>query len=165
MCVTQVNLVPKKAGALQGYNVKKIYPGDHHALAVTQDGKLIAWGRPTYGRLARDDAIVDSDTGISPGEVSVEGLEGAPVGAAAGGTVSGCYSNEMCGLWLCGMGSTGMLAKGADDDDDEKLMTKVKRTKVFNEVSIKHLEFGGQHVVMLIEPCKPAKAPEENKNQ
>lgn len=161
----QVNLVPKKAGALQDYNIAKICAGEHHALALTQDGKMIAWGRPTYGRLARDDAIVDSDTGVAPSEVSVASLEGAPVGAAAGGAVSGCFSSEMCGLWLCGMGSTGMLAKGADDDDDEKLMTKVKRTKVFNEVSIKHLEFGGQHVVMLTVPCKPAEMPEGNNNQ
>lgn len=160
----QVNLVPKKASALQDYKVARIYAGEHHALALTQDDKMIAWGRPTYGRLALEDAAVDSDTGVAPGVVTVEGLEGAPIGAAAGGAVSGCYSSDMCGLWLCGFGSTGMLAKGADDDD-EKLMTKVKRTKVFNEVSIKHLEFGGQHVVMLTVPCVPEATPNANNNQ
>lgn len=158
--VLQVNLVPKKAAALQDYKVTKIYAGDHHALALTEDEKLIAWGRPTYGRLAREDAAVDLDTGVLPGVVTVEGLDGALLGAAAGGAVSGCFSDKMCGLWLCGFGSTGMLAKGADDDDDEKLMTKVKRTKVFNEVKIKQLEFGGQHVVMLTVPCDPPEATE-----
>jgi alpha-tubulin suppressor-like RCC1 family protein len=161
----QVNLVPKKAAALSEYKIAKIYAGEHHALALTQDDKMISWGRPTYGRLARDGVSVDSDTGVGPGIVSVEGIEGALLGAAAGGAVSGCYSGEMCGLWLCGFGSTGMLAKGADDDDDEQLMTKVKRTKVFNEVAIKHLEFGGQHVVMLTVPCKAPEDPDANNSK
>jgi alpha-tubulin suppressor-like RCC1 family protein len=156
----QVNLVPKRATGLSDYKIAKIAAGEHHALALTEDGKILAWGRPTYGRLGRDDVEVGSDTGVGAGVVKVEGLESAATGVAAGGAVSGCFSADMCGLWLCGFGSTGQLAKGADDDDDEKTMTKVKRTKVFNEVRLENLEFGGQHVVMLAVPCPAAESKE-----
>jgi alpha-tubulin suppressor-like RCC1 family protein len=86
------------------------------------------------------------------GAIHVEGLEGHVVGIAAGDATSGCFSDQMCGLFLCGSNNTGMLGKG-DDDSDEAEMVRVKRTKGFNEVKVVQLSIGGQHVAMLTVPA------------
>lgn len=144
-------MVPKHATDLQDINVVAVYAGEHHALVRTAAGELESFGRPAYGRLGRSDVDVDADTGVGPAKVAVEGLEGPVAGAAAGSAVSGCFSAQMCGLWMCGFGVNSQLGQG-DDDSDRTEMTRVKRTKVFNEVEITQLQIGGQHVVMLAVP-------------
>lgn len=147
---------PKRCSELKAYSVKRIAAGNHHTLALTEEGTVLAFGRPTYGRLGLKDADLSSDAPHrTAGKLAIDELEGSVQGIAAGDAISGCFSEQMCGLFLCGSNNTGMLAKGNDDEDEAK-MTKVKRTKVFNEVRITQLSFGGQHVAMLCVPTAPA---------
>lgn len=147
-------MVPKHAVDLEAINVAELYAGEHHALVRTADGDLMSFGRPAYGRLGRADVDANANEGVGPGKLMIEGLEGPIGGAAAGSGVSGCFSAQMCGLWMCGFGENSQLGQG-DDDTDRVEMARVKRTKVFNEVEIAQLQVGGQHVVMLAVPTEP----------
>jgi regulator of chromosome condensation len=147
---------PKHAKQLRPWRVTQIASGQHHTLALADDGTVVSFGRPTYGRLGRSGVDTSSDVLVrEPGKLQIADLEGQIVGIAAGDSVSGCFSKQMCGLFLCGSNTSGMLAKG-DDDDDETEMTRVKRTKAFNEVQVTQLSFGGQHVAMLCIPTPAA---------
>eukprot|EP00854_Cymbomonas_tetramitiformis_P033295 gene33295-42645_t len=42
---------PRLVEALQGKRVTQIASGEHHTLALTKNGAVLAFGRPTYGRL------------------------------------------------------------------------------------------------------------------
>lgn len=53
--------------------------GQHHSL-VLKDGALWSCGRPTYGRLGRKDAPIDTDEPVST-PAPVDGLEGVKVRA------------------------------------------------------------------------------------
>ena len=41
--------------------MKDMVSGEHHTLALTTDGTLLSFGRPTYGRLGRPDVDVETD--------------------------------------------------------------------------------------------------------
>lgn len=149
---------PKRVSELKAHTIKRVAAGNHHTLAPADDGTVLAFGRPTYGRLGLKDAAIASDSAHrTAGKLAVAELDGSVQGIAAGDALSGCFSDQMCGLFLCGSNNTGMLAKG-DNDEDETEMTKVKRTKAFNEVTIKQLTFGGQHVAVLAVPTGAAPA-------
>lgn len=44
-------MAPKQAKHLSGEAVAAVGPGQHHTLFLTQAGRLLSAGRPTYGRL------------------------------------------------------------------------------------------------------------------
>lgn len=149
---------PKRVKALADKTVMHIAAGAHHTLALCNDGSTYAFGRPTYGRLGVTGIATNSDEPMREAkQLEIPDLEGTVQGIAAGDSVSGCFTDQMCGLFLCGSNNTGMLAKG-DDDTDETQMARVKRTKAFNEVKVTQLSFGGQHVVMLTVPAEGASA-------
>ena len=140
---------PKCAKQLRPWQIEQIAAGQHHTLALARDGSVLAFGRPTYGRLGIKHVDTESDALVRiPQILQIAELEGRVEGIAAGDAVSGCFSGQMCGLFLCGSNTSGMLAKG-NDEDDEPEMARVKRTKTFNEVRVSQLSFGGQHVAML----------------
>lgn len=123
-------------------------PGQHHTLVVTNSGSIVAFGRPTYGRLGRKDADVHADSAC-PDIQPVDGLEGVKiVGAAAGLAVSGCF-DEIGNGWMWGFGTSNQLGKG-DDDEDEIVPRKLAETKLFQGKKIVQMEFGGQHVALLV---------------
>ena len=51
-----------------------------------QDGGVLSWGRPTYGRLGRQAVDVKTDSAL-PEPLPVDGLEGVQVLAASAGTL------------------------------------------------------------------------------
>lgn len=142
-------MAAKRVTALQSVHVVRVAPGAHHTLALAKDGTVRAFGRPTYGRLGLKLPDLNTDEPVpEAGVLTVPDLEGHVVGIAAGDAVSACFSNQMCGLFLCGSNTSGMLAKG-DDESDEAEMLRVRRTKVFNEVTLQSVSLGGQHAAML----------------
>ena len=56
-------------------------------LSTAQDGTLLSFGRPTYGRLGRSGADVNSDEGVAK-PMAVDGLGDATIVSAAAGVVS-----------------------------------------------------------------------------
>jgi regulator of chromosome condensation len=49
------------SGAQTGRGVKALASGEHHTLALTDDGVVLSFGRPTYGRLGRPGVNVEGD--------------------------------------------------------------------------------------------------------
>jgi regulator of chromosome condensation len=138
---------PAKVKALSGKDVASVHSGQHHTLAVTKNGGLLSFGRPTYGRLGQRSADVGADSAC-PEPRPVDNLEGVKVvGASAGLAVSGCIA-EGGGAWVWGFGTSNQLGKG-DDDEDEIVPRKLAETKRFAGKRVLALEFGGQHVAML----------------
>lgn len=141
---------PARVKALEGHSVVAVRSGQHHTLVITGEGKLLSFGRPTYGRLGQKDAAVASDAAC-PDPKPVDGLEGVRVtGAAAGLAVSGCYDEAGAG-WLWGFGTSNQLGKG-DDDEDEIVPKKLAETKKWSGQRILQLELGGQHAALLCVP-------------
>jgi regulator of chromosome condensation len=151
--------VPQLAVALGGAQVAAIAGGDHHTLALTREGAILAFGRQAYGRLGLPTVdTMSAATVLEPEEAPVGGLVGAVRGIAAGVAVSGCFSDAQCGVWFCGLGDAMQLAKPAGKEEDEAALRRAERTKAFQAVTITQLEFGGLHAVMLGVP-RPEAAP------
>lgn len=147
---------PERVSALRSTHTVEIAAGQHHTLARAKDGTVRAFGRPTYGRLGLKLTDLNVDTPMrEAGALHIDDLKGPVTGIAAGDAVSACFSDQMCGLFLCGSNTSGMLAKG-NDEDDEGEMLRVKRTKAFNEVKIVSVSLGGQHAVALGVPTGDA---------
>lgn len=141
---------PTEVKALKEHDVRAVRSGQHHTLVLTEEGKLLSFGRPTYGRLGQRGADVAADAAC-PEVRPVDGPEDVKVaGAAAGLAVSGCFGEDGS-VWMWGFGTSNQLAKG-DDDEDEVVPRKVGETKKFTGVKVVQLEIGGQHVGMLAVP-------------
>lgn len=127
--------------------INAVKGGQHHTLALAKDGTLLAFGRPTYGRLGRVDAPVGEDAAMhEAGRVS--GMQGVEVTAmAAGLAVSGCVGGEG-GAWAWGFGTNYQLGRG-DDDDDAAVPVRIAETKNMQGKRAVAMEFGGQHAAML----------------
>ncbi|CAG9465538.1 unnamed protein product [Pedinophyceae sp. YPF-701] len=135
---------------LKEKGVATVRGGQHHSLALTNKGTLLAFGRAAYGRLGRAQADTGEDGKVADA-LPVEGLGGVKVTGMAGGlAVSGCFGDgEKTGqIWLWGMGTNNQLANG-DEDDDVSVPERVKETKKYNALRCVQLEFGGQHAACL----------------
>ncbi|KAL3156070.1 hypothetical protein ABBQ32_013058 [Trebouxia sp. C0010 RCD-2024] len=140
-------MTPQVVPSLQGQNVIQVRGGQHHALALTQEGQLLSFGRPTYGRMGRLDVSPKSDDCV-PEAKPVDNLPGVTVaGMAAGIMVSGCYSSTG-EAYLWGANTNSQLGKG-DDDEDELVPLKLKETKRFRDRQVIGLEIGGQMAFIL----------------
>ena len=138
---------PTEVVALRGVEVEAVKSGQHHTLVLTKQGKLLSFGRPTYGRLGQKSADVGADAAC-PDVKGVDGLDGVQVlGAAAGLAVSGCFDKEGK-AYMWGFGTSNQLGKG-DDDEDEVVPRRLAETKKFTGVKVTQLEIGGQHVALL----------------
>ena len=63
-CALTCVRLPHCCARRPGLRVKFIVSGQHHTLVVTEDGKLYAFGRPTYGRLGVLGVNVSSDDAV-----------------------------------------------------------------------------------------------------
>jgi regulator of chromosome condensation len=66
---------PRLIKSLAGQKITSIEGGEHHTLALTADGQVLSFGRPTYGRLGRKNVDVSSDEPYDVPEV-VAGIDG-----------------------------------------------------------------------------------------
>lgn len=143
--------IPTLAASLT--DIAAVAGGQHHTLALTKQGKVLSFGRPTYGRLGQKDADVGADAACADPK-PVDGLEECQpsvAGVAAGLAVSGCFGagEGRCFVW--GFGSNNQLGNG-DDDADFALPERIKETKNFNLKKVVQLEFGGQHTILMAVP-------------
>eukprot|EP00884_Botryococcus_braunii_P000003 jgi/Botrbrau1/10002/Bobra.0012s0091.1 len=144
--------------ALLAQNLTQVAAGEHHSLAKTVEGKVLAWGRPTYGRLGRADVNVASDDPCpNAAEVSPDAFEGEVITSIfAGPTVSGGFTKDGR-VFLWGGNTTYQLGKG-NDDSDSTCPTLLKfRTEVLKPLS---LAFGGQHALLLLSTPESVAAAE-----
>lgn len=149
----EVNVVytPRRVPLLEGRQVKAISSGEHHTFAITAAGKLLAFGRPTYGRLGRTDVDVTTDDAVhEPAEV--QGFGGEAVVCAGAGTSVSVAVTASGAMYAWGDNNTGMLGKGADDENDESTPYRMPPSKHFPAVGGIAACVSGQHVVWLAAP-------------
>ncbi|WZN61323.1 regulator of chromosome condensation [Chloropicon roscoffensis] len=139
---------PKKLVCLDGKGVKRISGGEHHTLALTQKGKVLAFGRPTYGRLGRPDVAADKDAFVSEPNYC-EGISGRVECIATGMAVSGAVTTDG-DAYVWGYGTTGQLGKGEDDGDE--ILPYLLKTKRLAGKNVTWLSFGGQHAGLVAGP-------------
>ncbi|MEW5298531.1 MAG: hypothetical protein WDW38_000731 [Sanguina aurantia] len=138
--------------------IASIKGGEQHTLAITKAGKVLSFGAPTYGMLGRSGVDVACANVLHPEPAEVEGLEGLTGACVAAGTnvSAACMSDGS--LWLWGANVTFQLAKG-DDDGDEIVPAKLRRTKTFGFRKVHQVCFGGQHAALLAGPPEVAATP------
>ena len=140
---------PVRVDALSGKGVCTLHGGEHHTLAVTSQGQVLAMGRPTYGRLGRTDVDPESDDPVwAPGVVP--GIDGV-VAVACGLSTSAAISRDgRC--WTWGSNTSMQLGKpksAPNADDDEITPYQVKGGKRMAGKRVTCVSFGGQHSALV----------------
>ena len=136
---------PQKLDALSNAGIDAISSGEHHTLALTKAGKVLSFGRPTYGRLGRADVDAGKDAFVHEAE-PVAGITGRAASVATGIAVSGAVTTDGK-AYVWGYGTTGQLGK-ANDEEDENL-PYLLATKRLKRMSVIKLSFGGQHSALI----------------
>lgn len=149
-CVWVPTAVPALSAAA---GVVGVAGGEHHSVALTRSGSVLAFGSSNYGMLGRSGLPrpVGKQTMCVPEPGPVAAADGlgseAPTSLAAGVHVSACVtaSGE---LYVWGSNVNGQMAKGAEEEDNEA-PARVRRTKAFGNRRVLLASFGGQHAALL----------------
>lgn len=141
--------------SLTKHGIKSISGGEHHTLALSQKGKVLSFGRPTYGRLGRSDVPSQKDAFISEPNFC-EGISGRVESIGTGMAVSGAATSEG-DVYVWGYGTTGQLGKGEDEEDE--ILPYLLKTKRLSKVDVQMVSFGGQHAGLVARP-KTLAAPD-----
>ena len=147
---------PQPLDSLTKNNVKRISGGEHHTLALTHKGKVLGFGRPTYGRLGRSDVSADKDAFVSEPNFC-EGISGRVESIETGMAVSGAVTTEG-DVYVWGYGTTGQLGKGEDEEDE--ILPYLLKTKRLAKANVQTISFGGQHAGLVAKPKAAAETQE-----
>jgi regulator of chromosome condensation len=145
---------PAAAGGGDGWEpieVAAIAGGEKHTLVLTTAGQMLAWGSQLYGCLGVEGLEINKNLlQRRPRAVArLEGLESEAVTSISAGSseTSGCVTASGV-LWLWGSGHEYMMAKG-EDDDEEAVPVKVRRTKTFGHRKVVSLHMGKNYAMLL----------------
>jgi len=129
-------------------NIIRIVAGPLHNLALTRDGRVMAWGKNGNGELGLGTRV----TGWTP--ATVPGLDHV-IGIAAGsggnnGGVSGALRDDGS-VWTWGTNSSSMIgnSKSASEPDEEGVLHAVPE-QVKAIAGAKQLTIGGGHVAVVL---------------
>lgn len=129
-------------------DIVRIVAGPLHNLALTRDGRVMAWGKNGNGELGLGTRV----TGWTP--VTVPGLDRV-IGIAAGsggnnGGVSGALRDDGT-VWTWGTNGSSMIgnSRSATEPDDEGVLHAVPE-QVKTIVGAKQLAIGGGHVAVVL---------------
>ncbi|QDZ17650.1 regulator of chromosome condensation [Chloropicon primus] len=146
---------PQRLESLSRHGIKCISGGEHHTLALTQKGKVLAFGRPTYGRLGRADVSAGEDAFVSEPNFA-EGISGRVESIGTGMAVSGAVTVEG-DAYVWGYGTTGQLGKGEDEEDE--VLPYLLKTKRLAKADVQMISFGGQHSGLVAKPKATSEEP------
>jgi alpha-tubulin suppressor-like RCC1 family protein len=110
---TQNQSVPKRVEVLQGVRVGSVSVGEYHALALTEDGLVYAWG-VNKRRALLGDPHVKRELLPKP----VEALGGVRVGSIAAGGHRSYAVSDTGELWAWGAGKGRIPSPGHGDEID-----------------------------------------------
>ncbi|XP_073698660.1 uncharacterized protein [Garra rufa] len=131
--------VCKPLKGLDNRQVIQITCGDHHSMALTNDGQLLVWGENSHGQLG-----LRKDHPTSPSAQHVESLSGIPVAQiSAGGDHS--FVLSLSGV-VFGWGKNSAGQLGLGDTTDRHVPTVVNSLNRKKTVSI---SCGGEHTATL----------------
>merc|ERR1719423_489917 len=128
---------------------KKIAFGQHHALALDDDGKVYSIGRADYGRLGLGKPQANGEGGDNSDAKAptlVPGLQGKKcVDISCGTCVSFAVTEDgQCFSW--GMGTNGQLGHGGEEDAWEPVEIGGKQLETRSVIGV---DAGGQHTILL----------------
>lgn len=138
--------LPPGSSGVAALNARSISSGEHHTLVLAAGGVVYSCGRPTYGRLGRQDAAVSSD---EPEHEPKRVEFGEPIAFVAAGVAVSAAVAEGGALYVWGYGDTGQLGKGADDTD-EIVPLRLPSSRGFPAAGGLSVSLGGQHAAWLI---------------
>ncbi|ODN00193.1 Regulator of chromosome condensation [Orchesella cincta] len=138
--------VPTKNTTFRGRKWKQIAAGQHHAVALTQEGQVFTLGRNTDGRLGIGSDITEQD--IHEPTVVEDLADKVCILVAAGASTSYAVTDEGV-LYSWGFGENFQLAAGDDEDRDIPTQSFGKPNTPING-RVVYVSAGGQHVGLTI---------------
>ncbi|CAL8100832.1 unnamed protein product [Orchesella dallaii] len=138
--------VPTKNTTFKGRKWKQIAAGQHHAIALSEEGKVFTLGRNTDGRLGIGSETEEQDI-FEP--ILVEGLADKKCVLVAAGASTSYAVTEAGLLYSWGFGENFQLAAGDDDDRDVPTQCFGKPNTPING-KVVNVSAGGQHVGVTI---------------
>ncbi|KAJ9585284.1 hypothetical protein L9F63_002914, partial [Diploptera punctata] len=137
----KVHFHPVVSKVFSGKQWVLICGGQHHSLALDSEGVIYALGRKEYGRLGLGE---NSDDAKKPTPVTALSDERC-IDVSCGSTASFAITNKG-EFFAWGMGSTGQLGTGEEDDVYTPQQIKSKQLE---SRSVLRVSGGGQHTVLL----------------
>jgi regulator of chromosome condensation len=145
---------PTKSTGLLGHHWVQISGGQHHTVALDEDGKVYTFGRSTDGRLGLgEDEIPDAVAAptLVPDLSLIKCVQ-----VAAGLSTSYALTSDGK-LFSWGFGGNNQLGTGNEDNGYEPSMLEfmsVNKVKLDLEDSILYATAGGQHAAVIINRCQ-----------
>lgn len=104
--------------------IVSVSAGRTHALAVTTDGKVVAWGSNGYGQLGNGETVFETEK-----PVAVSGMNNALSVTVGGGGSFALVVKSDHSLWACGINDRGQLGSGPTKGSAEyiKIMDDVSK--------------------------------------
>lgn len=133
--------VPAHSKIFSNQNLVEISGGVHHTLALNKSGKTFAIGRHEYGRLGLGEDAKDATELIA-----IPKLKDYKVTTISAGSCTSFAVTEKGELYCWGMGTSGQLGTGSDEDCLEPTLVKGKQLE---QRSVMKVSSGGQHTVVL----------------
>jgi alpha-tubulin suppressor-like RCC1 family protein len=124
---THSQLSPKLVEALRGTRVSSLSVGPYHALALTEDGLVYAWGEDINTTVILG-KYADEELEPTP----IEALRGVRVGSVAAG---GCHSYAVTDtgeLWAWGLTGSGSIPLGHGEQADCRLPKPIASLRGIN---------------------------------
>ncbi|KAG5895448.1 hypothetical protein JTB14_001325 [Gonioctena quinquepunctata] len=138
---TNPHFMPTLAKEFSKHNWNLISSGQHHTIALDEDGKVYALGRKDYGRLGLGADCKDAE------ELQlISSLEDKKVINVACGSATSFAVTQEGDLYGWGMGTNGQLGTGEDDDCEVPTLIKSKQVQ---DKKVFRVSSGGQHTVIL----------------
>lgn len=106
--------------------IVSVSAGRTHALAVTTEGKVVAWGSNGYGQLGSGGTVFETEK-----PVAVSGMNNALSVTVGGGGSFALVVKSDHSLWACGINDRGQLGNGTTQGSSEyiKIMDDVSKTE------------------------------------
>lgn len=104
--------------------IVSVSAGRTHALAVTTEGKVVAWGSNGYGQLGNGETVFETEK-----PVAVSGMNNALSVTVGGGGSFALVVKSDHSLWACGINDRGQLGSGTIQGSAEyiKIMDDVSK--------------------------------------
>ncbi|XP_066971514.1 regulator of chromosome condensation [Macrobrachium rosenbergii] len=138
---TNMRFQPALLKNFKGKSWRQIAGGQHHSLALTEDGVAHCMGRREYGRLGMGDIKEDI---IKPTPITT--LQDKKAISISAGECVSLVVMESGDVYGFGMGTNNQLAQGDDDDQLEPVKLGGKQLA---ERKVVAAQAGGQHTVLL----------------
>lgn len=123
------------------HRIEKIGCGQHHSIALDDQGKLYAFGRHEYGRLGLG-PLIEKET-IMP--MPIESLKKRVIDISCSGVSSFAVTEDGC-LYTWGMSSP-QLGQGSDEVDI--LQPKLVKSKLMDKFNALKVSAGSSHCLLL----------------